>query len=59
MQHPNLEPIVEINSGKDSTLIIQPFNDRNMSLRDFIYGVVWPRREEEDIISIKLTKRST
>ena len=40
IQHEYIEPILRINSGESSTIIIQKFNDKLISLRDYINGNV-------------------
>jgi serine/threonine protein kinase len=40
IQHEYIEPILRISSGDSSTIIIQKFNEKVISLRDYISGVV-------------------
>jgi PX domain-containing protein kinase-like protein len=40
IQHEYIEPMVRIDSGDCSTIMIQKYNDKLISLRDYIYGQV-------------------
>jgi PX domain-containing protein kinase-like protein len=37
IQHDNIETIIDIHSGDTSTIMIQQYNEKTISLRDFIY----------------------
>jgi len=39
IQHENIEPILRLDSGETSTIMIQKFNEKLISLKDYIYGV--------------------